>query len=602
MKKGRISAARKALAIAVAIGSALLCAWPMNSAASASSSQDQRLGGRARPVITLQWPQFFGAGNEKSRDSAPRVLIPGGQAIGVAIRTQGVLVVGAGDNGRDSLREGDMILSVNGVPLLESAMLTEAVNAAQGQPLSLRISRGGQENDLLLTPRYDESSRAWRLGVWVRDSTAGVGTLTYYDPATGAYGALGHAITDSDTGSLLPVREGALMQAEIVDVRRGQRGAPGELRGSFLREQVTLGTVQVNTALGIYGRLEAPAASALAWPVDRMPVYSEGPMQAAICTNVVEIATPNGFISGGSVRRPAVCDGENTKPVPPMTSSAATNTAGSESVGARPAIRPNPTAMTAKPAGSSGHSPRASMIRPPRSVVPAFASTGISITMPAINAVRPVPLSRYSGSSTLQLSRSGQLEGRFTDASAAHDLTRATRRYLRSMDFDIAEIFEPVRLSAGVYSVTAPIEMTKTFVEIQQAVTKVGRGVVLVLMAVSIITVGTTIRLSVFARRREIEIMKYVGATNALVTLPFVIEGLTMGLLSGILTAAATIGGYAYIVQLAPTLGGLWQMLMGTALVPLENVWPTILTYSLASGALVGGLGSMFSIRKHLNV
>lgn len=93
-------------------------------------------------------------------------------------------------------------------------------------------------------------------GVWVRDSTAGVGTLTYYDPATGAYGALGHAITDSDTGSLLPVREGALMQAEIVDVRRGQRGAPGELRGSFLREQVTLGTVQVNTALGIYGQLE----------------------------------------------------------------------------------------------------------------------------------------------------------------------------------------------------------------------------------------------------------------------------------------------------------------------------------------------------------
>ena len=121
-------------------------------------------------------------------------------------------------------------------------------------------------------------------------------------------------------------------------------------------------------------------------------------------------------------------------------------------------------------------------------------------------------------------------------------------------------------------------------------------------MAVSIITVGTTIRLSVFARRREIEIMKYVGATNALVTLPFVIEGLTMGLLSGILTAAATIGGYAYIVQLSPTLGGLWQMIMGHALVPVANVWPTVVIYSLAGGALVGGLGSMFSIRKHLNV
>ena len=246
----------KALAIAVAIGSALLCAWPMNSAASASSSQDQRLGGRARPVITLQWPQFFGAGNEKSRDSAPRVLIPGGQAIGVAIRTQGVLVVGAGDNGRDSLREGDMILSVNGVPLLESAMLTEAVNAAQGQPLSLRISRGGQENDLLLTPRYDESSRAWRLGVWVRDSTAGVGTLTYIDPANQAYGALGHAIVDADTGRLLAAREGAILHASIVGVTKGQSGKAGELKGNFLKAGEQIGSLMENCEYGIYGVLD----------------------------------------------------------------------------------------------------------------------------------------------------------------------------------------------------------------------------------------------------------------------------------------------------------------------------------------------------------
>ena len=154
----------------------------------------------------------------------------------------------------------------------------------------------------------------------------------------------------------------------------------------------------------------------------------------------------------------------------------------------------------------------------------------------------------------------------------------------------------------GVYSVAAPIEMTNTFVQVQQAVTQMGRGIVLVLMIVSIITVGSTIRLSVFARRREIEIMKYVGATNALVPLPFVMEGLTMGLLSGLLTAGVTIGGYAYIVQASSTLGGLWQLLMGTALVPLEYVWRNILFYSLAGGAIVGGFGSMFSIRKHLNV
>ena len=154
----------------------------------------------------------------------------------------------------------------------------------------------------------------------------------------------------------------------------------------------------------------------------------------------------------------------------------------------------------------------------------------------------------------------------------------------------------------GVYSVSAPVEMTQTFVQIQQIVTKGGQIIILVLMAVSIITVGSTIRLSVFARRREIEIMKYVGATNAMVTLPFVVEGLTMGLISGAITTAAGIGGYYYIVEASSTFGSLWQMLMGSALVPVENVWSTILTYSLAGGALVGGLGSMFSIRKHLNV
>ena len=154
----------------------------------------------------------------------------------------------------------------------------------------------------------------------------------------------------------------------------------------------------------------------------------------------------------------------------------------------------------------------------------------------------------------------------------------------------------------GVYSVSAPVEMTNPFVEIQKVVTRGGQAIIAVLMIVSIITVGSTIRLSVFARRREIEIMKYVGATNAMVTLPFFMEGLTMGLISGAITSAAGIGGYYYIVEASSAFGGLWQMLMGAALVPVENVWLTILTYSLAGGALVGALGSMFSIRKHLNV
>ena len=166
----------------------------------------------------------------------------------------------------------------------------------------------------------------------------------------------------------------------------------------------------------------------------------------------------------------------------------------------------------------------------------------------------------------------------------------------------MAAMSKKMQAIPGVYSVAAPVEMTNVFVEMQQAVTKGGRLIVLVLMIVSIITVGSTIRLSVFARRREIEIMKYVGATNGLVTLPFVVEGLAMGLISGVLTAAISLGGYSYMVQASDGLGGVWEMIMGQALVPVSAVWSTIIPYSLIGGAVVGGLGSMFSIRKHLNV
>ena len=154
----------------------------------------------------------------------------------------------------------------------------------------------------------------------------------------------------------------------------------------------------------------------------------------------------------------------------------------------------------------------------------------------------------------------------------------------------------------GVVKVTAPVEMGSIFVEIQQGVTRMGRAFVLVLMVVSVITVGSTIRLSVFARRREIEIMKYVGATNWLVTLPFLVEGLAMGLIAGAISSGGVLALYAYLVGAADGLSGVWDVLVGTSLVPLDAVWSTVLSSSLLGGGLVGGLGSLFSIRKQLNV
>ncbi|MBE5782914.1 MAG: SpoIVB peptidase [Clostridiales bacterium] len=196
-------------------------------------------------------------------------LVPGGQAVGVALATQGVLVIGVSDvSGRSpaqaaGLKAGDVIHSIDGESVTDSEHLTRLVTAAQGKEMRLTFQRDGQERTAVLTPQMDTSSGLWRIGAWVRDSTAGVGTLSFYDPETGNYGALGHAINDGDTGKLLPVRMGALMKAQIVDIRRGQKGTPGELRGSFLRDQVVLGDIEKNTQLGIYGHMDQPHTNPL---------------------------------------------------------------------------------------------------------------------------------------------------------------------------------------------------------------------------------------------------------------------------------------------------------------------------------------------------
>lgn len=104
----------------------------------------------------------------------------------------------------------------------------------------MEILRAGQKLIVDVSAPVDESDGKRRLGVWVRDSTAGVGTLTYIDPKNGAYGALGHAIVDGDTGRILDAREGAILRASVVGVTRGQNGRAGELKGSFLKEGTRL--------------------------------------------------------------------------------------------------------------------------------------------------------------------------------------------------------------------------------------------------------------------------------------------------------------------------------------------------------------------------
>ena len=184
-----------------------------------------------------------------------RTLIPGGQAVGVALKTRGVLVVSDAAKGR-ALRAGDVILSADGKNVESTKALSEQVGTAQTDTVRLEVLRGGQTITVDAQAEPDPSDGRRKLGVWVRDSTAGVGTLTYIDPANQASGALGHAIVDADTGRLLAAREGAILHASIVGVTKGQSGKAGELKGNFLKAGEQIGSLMENCEYGIYGVLD----------------------------------------------------------------------------------------------------------------------------------------------------------------------------------------------------------------------------------------------------------------------------------------------------------------------------------------------------------
>ena len=220
-------------------------------------------------------------------------LYPGGQAVGVALKTKGVLVVGTSDlTGAHSparlagIKPGDLITAAEGKSIQSTDDLTSLVAAYGAAPMALTVQRGESTLSLTLQAKRDGQSGDYRIGAWVRDSTAGVGTLSFYGEQDMRYGALGHAITDTDTRQILTVGAGELMLADIVDVRKGQSGNPGELKGSFLREKRVIGSISRNNVYGIYGQMtNAPAHPIYpdGLPIGRRDAVHEGPA-TILCT------------------------------------------------------------------------------------------------------------------------------------------------------------------------------------------------------------------------------------------------------------------------------------------------------------------------------
>ena len=196
-----------------------------------------------------------------------KILIPGGQSIGVMLHTQGALIVGMGEITKEDgticnpaqsagLQAGDVIIEYNDILIEDSTHLARLIQQYGEAAIDVTVLRAGVRHTYELRAVLDSKTNEYKLGTWMRDSTIGVGTLTFYDPESNCIAGLGHAITDYDTGEVLTVREGKIVTSQIVDVIPGESGKPGELKGTFASNGNVLGTISMNTEYGIYGEAE----------------------------------------------------------------------------------------------------------------------------------------------------------------------------------------------------------------------------------------------------------------------------------------------------------------------------------------------------------
>lgn len=190
--------------------------------------------------------------------------IPCGIPVGIYLKSNGVLVIGTGriqcQNGEEVepaygvLQSGDYIEAINGEPLRDKEALISNLNHSGGQEALLRVRRNGEEMEIRMNP-VQASDGNYKLGAWVRDDTQGIGTMTYVD-TNGNFGALGHGISDSDTGEVVEIKEGALYETEIMGIEKGSAGNPGVMAGViYYGPGSRLGTIEANTKVGIFGKV-----------------------------------------------------------------------------------------------------------------------------------------------------------------------------------------------------------------------------------------------------------------------------------------------------------------------------------------------------------
>ncbi|MDE6502482.1 MAG: SpoIVB peptidase [Ruminococcus sp.] len=227
--------------------------------------------GTSQVTLTL-----FGAipvKNIEVHEAEAPTLVAGGNPFGIKLLMDGVMVTEMGEveteNGEKicpaqnaGIQVGDIIKSADGKNITSNNEIQEIIGNSNGKKIKIIVSREGKDFPVFLKPEYSESDEKWRGGMWVRDSIAGIGTMTFFNKTTGEFAGLGHPVCDSDTGELVPIYSGEAVPVEITDAKKGSKGIPGELHGQFMYGG-NFGILNRNNSCGVYGLLSEQAVKVL---------------------------------------------------------------------------------------------------------------------------------------------------------------------------------------------------------------------------------------------------------------------------------------------------------------------------------------------------
>lgn len=223
--------------------------------------------------------------------SKPKKVSVSGESFGIKLYTDGVIIVGIRDVETDKgkcnpakeagLEKGDIIIEINGKKVYSADSVTDILNDNNGKDYKITVKRNGNYKEFLLKPAYSSSQGCYKVGLWVRDSTAGVGTITYYDKSNNTVSALGHPITDVDTNEIMPILDGEAVRATVTKIYKSKAGEAGSLFCEFTND--IIGTLKKNCQSGIYGKYTCTLKNTYEYEVASPNEIVRGPVQI-LCT------------------------------------------------------------------------------------------------------------------------------------------------------------------------------------------------------------------------------------------------------------------------------------------------------------------------------